>query len=234
MGPSEHAVFLQRDYGCSSAAKVLEIARDLFNGRIAVVSSFGAESAILLHLVSRVDATIPVLFIDTGRHFPETLDYRERLSAHLGLQDVRSVGPTAVEEQRLDPDLRRAIWDADGCCAFRKVAPLECALRDFSAWISGRKRFQTTGRADLPVFEADGDHVKINPLASMSAVEIVDYVEMHNLPPHPLVARGYPSIGCAPCTTTVRKGENARAGRWRGLVKTECGIHRPARSLVRD
>jgi phosphoadenosine phosphosulfate reductase len=229
----EHAADLQCRFGRASATDVLAIAmRGLFHGRIAVVSSFGAESAVLLHLVSEVDSTTPVLFVDTGRHFPETLDYRDRLIAHLGLKDVRSVGPSAKAGARFDPDLTRAIWDPDGCCAFRKVAPLERALRNFSAWISGRKRFQAATRTDLPVFEADGAHIKINPLASMSVADLAGYVERHGLPPHPLVASGYLSIGCAPCTSPVRQGEDARAGRWRDLTKIECGIHQPIRNPV--
>jgi phosphoadenosine phosphosulfate reductase len=199
--------------------------RELFPGRIAVVSSFGAESAALLHLVAAIDRTTPVLFIDTGRHFPETLDYRDRLSAHLGLTDVRNVGPTADEVAQLDADATRAIWDPDGCCAFRKTAPLQRALAGFDAWITGRKRFQASTRLDLPVFEADPPHIKINPLAHWSAADQAVYVAEHRLPAHPLAAHGFTSIGCAPCTSAIRAGEDARAGRWRGFDKTECGIH---------
>src|SRR5262249_50285693 len=142
--------------GPASAAEIVTAAlRYLFPGRTAVVSSFGAESAVLLHIVSNVDPTTPVLFIGTGRHFPLTLAYRDWLIDHLCLQDVRSVGPSADEESRLDPDRARAIWDPDGCCTFRKVEPLERALQDFTAWISGRKRFQAATRGDLPVFEVD-------------------------------------------------------------------------------
>lgn len=232
-GSWEDAVELQRRFGSAPAVDVLTAAlKDLFRGKIAVVSSFGADSAVLLHFVSKVDPDTPVLFIDTGRHFPETLDYRDLLIARLGLEDVRNIRPSAEEAGRLDPDLNRAAWDPDGCCAFRKVAPLERALQDFSAWISGRKRFQAATRVDLPVFEADGAHIKINPLAGMSAADLSAYIERHKLPPHPLVAQGYSSIGCAPCTSPVREGEDARAGRWRGLAKTECGIHQTTRQSL--
>lgn len=232
-GSWEDAVELQRRFGSAPAVDVLTAAlKDLFRGKIAVVSSFGADSAVLLHFVSKVDPATPVLFIDTGRHFPETLDYRDLLIARLGLEDVRNIRPSAEEAGRLDPDLNRAAWDPDGCCAFRKVAPLERALQDFSAWISGRKRFQAATRVDLPVFEADGAHIKINPLAGMSAADLSAYIERHKLPPHPLVAQGYSSIGCAPCTSPVREGEDARAGRWRGLAKTECGIHQTTRQSL--
>jgi phosphoadenosine phosphosulfate reductase len=222
------AAALQRRLGYAPPARVLAVVlRQSFPGRVAVVSSFGAESAVLLHMVATVDPATPVLFIDTGRHFVETLEYRDRLSAHLGLSDVRNVGPTAEEVTRLDADHSRALWDPDGCCAFRKSAPLERALQGFAAWISGRKRFQAATRLDLPVFEADGQHVKINPLASWSAADIADYFAAHGLPPHPLLAQGFRSIGCAPCTSLVAPGEDARAGRWRGFDKTECGIHLP-------
>lgn len=222
---------LQRRLGYAPPGHILStVLRDVFPGRIAVVSSFGADSAVLLHLVATIDPTTPVLFVDTGRHFPETLEYRDRLAAHLGLGGVRSVGPTAQEVARLDADLSRATWDPDGCCAFRKTAPLQRALAAYDAWISGRKRFQASTRFDLPVFEADDSHLKVNPLASWSAEDIATYVARHRLPAHPLAARGYLSIGCAPCTSIVKPGEDPRAGRWRGFEKTECGIHRPTPS----
>jgi len=226
--PTDLTLDLQRRLGYAPPAQVLSAAlREIFPGRIAVVSSFGAESAVLLHLVAAIDPATPVLFVDTGRHFVETLEYRDRLIDHLGLAGVRSVGPGAEEVARLDADASRAVWDPDGCCAFRKVAPLERALAGFDAWVTGRKRFQVSTRFDLPVFEIDGSRVKLNPLASWSANDIVTYVATHRLPPHPLVAEGYRSIGCAPCTSIVRPGEDSRAGRWRGFEKTECGIHRP-------
>ena len=224
---------LQRRLGYAPPAQVLSAAvRELFPGRVAVVSSFGAESAVLLHMVAAIDPAVPVLFVDTGRHFVETLQYRDRLANHLGLRDVRSVGPTAEEVARLDADLSRATWDPDGCCAFRKVAPLERALRGFDAWITGRKRFQAATRLDLPVFERDATHVKINPLASWNAADIAGYVAAHRLPPHPLLAQGFRSIGCAPCTSVVGRDEDPRAGRWRGFEKTECGIHLPAQHQI--
>jgi phosphoadenosine phosphosulfate reductase len=225
---SDLAVDLQRRLGYAPPAQVLRSAlKEVFPGRIAVVSSFGAESAVLLHLVAAIDPATPVLFIDTGRHFAETLDYRDQLIAHLGLEGVRSLGPSPEDVAAFDADHSRALWDPDGCCAFRKVRPLERALLDFDAWITGRKRFQVATRLDLPVFEFDGVHVKVNPLASWSAADIASYVDTHRLPAHPLVARGYRSIGCAPCTSVVQSGEDGRAGRWRGFEKTECGIHRP-------
>lgn len=233
--PTDLVLDLQRRLGYAPPERILSaVVRETFPGRIAVVASFGAESAVLLHLVATIDPTTPVLFVDTGRHFPETLDYRARLTAYLGLSGVRSVGPTAQEAARLDADFSRAAWDPDGCCAFRKTAPLQRALMGYDAWISGRKRFQASTRFDLPVFEADDRHVKVNPLASWSANDIATYAARHRLPAHPLVAQGYLSIGCAPCTSIVRAGEDPRAGRWRGFEKTECGIHRPTTSTEKQ
>jgi phosphoadenosine phosphosulfate reductase len=207
---------------------IIEIAlRDLFAGQVALVSSFGAESGVLLHLAAGIDRHVPVLFVDTGRHFSETLAYRDALVDHLGLTDVSAIGPSAEEALMRDPWLALAEQDPDACCGFRKVAPLAAALTPFTAWLSGRKRHQSDTREGLKVFEADGAHIKINPLAAWDARRIAAYAETHALPIHPLVADGYPSIGCAPCTSRVASGEDARAGRWRGTAKTECGIHHP-------
>jgi phosphoadenosine phosphosulfate reductase len=223
------AAELDRLHGDREPDAIIRLAlADLFAGQVALVSSFGAESAVLLHLAATVDRHVPVLFVDTGRHFRETLAYRDALVDHLGLTDVRAIGPSAEEARARDPWLALAEQDPDACCGFRKVAPLAAALTPFTAWLSGRKRFQADTRGSLRVFEADGAHVKINPLAAWDAPRIAAYAAIHALPVHPLVADGYPSIGCAPCTSRVASGEDARAGRWRGTAKTECGIHRPA------
>ena len=199
----------------------------LFPGRVAMVSSFGAESAVLLHQLAEVDRNVPVIFIDTGRLFPETLAYRAELTEFLGLTNVRIVGPGAVRAAELDP--AKALWmtDPDGCCHFRKTEPLAEALPGFDAWFTGRKRFQSALRSALLPFEADGARMKVNPLASWSGEDLDAYRAKFRLPVHPLVAKGYPSIGCLPCTDRVRPGEDQRAGRWRGREKTECGIHIP-------
>lgn len=197
-------------------------------GKIAVVSSFGAESAVLLHLVAAVDPAVPVLFLDTGRHFAETLAYRDTLVARLGLLDLRVIAPDPAALAARDPNALRWSYDPDGCCAIRKVAPLAAGLAGFDASITGRKAFQARTRTALARFEADGDRLKINPLADWTRADIDTYFAAHALPPHPLVDRGYPSIGCAPCTSMVQPGEDPRAGRWRGWQKTECGIHKPA------
>ncbi len=195
-------------------------------GRIALVSSFGAESVALIHLVAEVDRSTPVIFLDTEMLFPETLDYQAAIARDLGLTDLRIIRPDPADLLAADPagNLHRS--DVDGCCHIRKVVPLRRALREFDGWITGRKRYQGGARTALPRFETDEEgRLKLNPLADWDADTIRAYMARHDLPPHPLVARGYPSIGCSPCTTPVKPGEDPRAGRWRGSAKTECGIH---------
>lgn len=198
--------------------------------RLAVVSSFGTESAVLLKLVADVDPAIPVVFLDTGWLFQETLDYRDTLIGRLGLRDVRTVSPDPARLAADDPE--RELWysDADACCRIRKVEPLARALAPFAAWINGRKRFQGGLRAAIPVVEADGAKLKFNPLAGVSADELAAMFKNAGLPPHPLAASGFTSVGCMPCTSRAEAGEDARAGRWRGRGKTECGIHTVATS----
>jgi phosphoadenosine phosphosulfate reductase len=213
-------------HGQSDAHAAISLAVDeLFPERIALVSSFGAESAVLLHMLAEIDRNVPVIFLDTGRLFAETLEYRTQLTDRLGLSDVRTVLPDPDRLAAKDP--HRALWmtNPDLCCYIRKTEPLQRALTGFDAWLTGRKRFQNAVRAELPLFEADGERIKVNPLASWSADDLHAYMARHDLPEHPLVTKGYPSIGCVPCTTRVLPGEDQRAGRWRGLDKTECGIH---------
>lgn len=198
-----------------------------FVGEIALVSSFGAEAAVMLHMASAIDPAVPVIFIDTHKHFAQTLDYRDELVASLGLKDVRVVTPDA-DEARAE-DAKGDLWrtNPDACCTLRKVRPNERALAPYAAWISGRKRHHGAVRALLPIVEHDGTHFKVNPLAAWSPRDVSAYMKASGLPPHPLVAEGYPSIGCWPCTSPS-EGTDARAGRWAGSGKTECGIHRPA------
>lgn len=200
-------------------------------GEAAIVSSFGAESAVLLHLISRIDPHVPVLFLETGKHFPETLAYRDQLTTLLGLQDVRSLTPDIEEITKRDETGLRWSYDPDGCCEIRKVKPLAAALAGFDAQISGRKAFQSTTRAALPRFEIEQGRLKMNPLADWDKARIDAYFAQQDLPRHPLEAQGYLSIGCAPCTSIVKPGEDPRAGRWRGWDKTECGIHTPVTPL---
>ncbi|MEM6491254.1 MAG: phosphoadenylyl-sulfate reductase [Pseudomonadota bacterium] len=202
--------------------------RRWFPGRIALVSSFGAEAAVLLHMASRIDRDLPVLFVDTGRLFRETLDYRDRLALRLGLRNLRTVQPPAAAVAAADP--ARTLWgdDPDRCCSVRKVAPLREALAPFAAWITGRKRAHGQARISLEDIEVDGAHLKLNPLAAWSAEDVAAYYARYELPEHPLVRDGYASIGCAPCTAKTVDGDDPRSGRWVGVTKTECGIHWPA------
>ena len=194
-------------------------------GRAAIVSSFGAESAILLHMIGSIDPYIPVLFLETGKHFPETLAYRDALISQLGLTNVINLYPDKDAVAAKDETGLRWSYDPDGCCEIRKVLPLERALIDYDATITGRKGFQSATRAGLPLFELEAGRLKFNPLASWSKERLDAYMEANALPAHPLVEQGYPSIGCAPCTSKVQAGEDPRAGRWRGWEKVECGIH---------
>ncbi|WP_181706049.1 phosphoadenylyl-sulfate reductase [Chthonobacter rhizosphaerae] len=208
-----------------TAEEILRLARDHFGGGLALVSSFGADSAVLLHMVSEIDKATPVIFIDTGKLFGETLRHRDALVARLGLTDVRSVKPQPARLQEVDPEGTLWYRDTDACCAVRKVEPLALSLTGFDCWITGRKRHQAETRANLAIFEADGDKLKVNPLAGWTSKDVEAYRVAHDLPAHPLVADGYKSIGCMPCTDRVAEGEDERAGRWRGKAKTECGIH---------
>lgn len=212
-----------------------EILREALLGdlrsRIAMVSSFGAESVALLHMVAEVDPATPVLFINTMMLFDETLAYQREVSALLGLQDIRVIWVDDASAE--DPTGNLHQQNPDACCALRKTRPLEAALEGFDGWITGRKRYQNVDRATLPLFEADAHRLKLNPLADWSPKEVRAYLASNDLPNHPLVANGYPSIGCAPCTTPVKEGEDERAGRWRGSQKTECGIHFADGKLVR-
>ena len=197
-----------------------------FPGRIATVSSFGIESAVLLHILAGIDRAAPVIFLDTGKLFPETLEYRDILTGRLGLADVRTIRPDRDRLATIDP--QGTLWrsDADRCCWNRKVEPLEESLRGFTAWMTGRKRAQGAARAGLDAIEAGPDgRIKVNPLAAWDGGDTAAYFAAHDLPRHRLLARGYPSVGCLPCTAAVRPGEAPRSGRWHGSAKTECGIH---------
>ena len=223
------AIRLNNMFRGRDTSEMLEsVIGDQLAGDIALVSSFGAESAVLLHLVSQVSRDVPVLFLETGKHFPETLAYRDELAERLGLNLV-NLTPDAAELAAKDETGLRWSYDPDGCCDIRKVRPLARAMERFDASITGRKGFQSATRRGLPRFEidtSDGEgRLKINPLADWDSARIEAYFDQHDLPRHPLVAEGYPSIGCAPCTNKVRPGEDPRSGRWSGWDKTECGIH---------
>ncbi|MEO0464275.1 MAG: phosphoadenylyl-sulfate reductase [Pseudomonadota bacterium] len=230
---TEHdAVRLNRMFRGSSTMEMLEaVIKGSLAGDVTTVSSFGAESAVLLHLLSAIEPSIPVLFLETGKHFRETLAYRDELAKRLGLTNLVILTPDEADLAAKDESGLRWSYDPDGCCEIRKVKPLAKALADYDASFTGRKAFQSKTRANLPRFEIDTSdgqgRLKINPLIDWSAEDIQTYFEEHNLPRHPLVAQGYPSIGCAPCTKQVAEGEDPRSGRWSGWDKTECGIHKP-------
>jgi len=221
-----HHEALSGDHGRLGGAELLEVMiGDVFAQSIALVSSFGADSAVLIDMVARIDPATPIIFLNTEKLFPETLAYRDTLVELYGLKDVREIraDPAMIEARDADGTL----WSTspDSCCHIRKTLPLDEALGEFRAWITGRKRYQGNTRSDLETIEASQGRIKINPLAHWSKAQVQDYLAASIAPAHPLIAQGYPSIGCAPCTRPVAEGEHERAGRWSGCGKTECGIH---------
>jgi phosphoadenosine phosphosulfate reductase len=216
---------LDADLRDADPGVVISAAVEAFGDRLAVVSSFGAESAVLLHMAAEVNSDIAVLFLDTGMLFGQTLDYRRQLAPRLGLEDVRDLRPRFEDLAVTDPGADLWKTDPEACCHIRKVLPLDVALSGFDAWISGRKRFHGGDRLRLPVVEEVDGRMKFNPLANWTKSDLDAYAERHDLPAHPLVAAGFPSIGCWPCTEAVGEGAGVRAGRWVGSQKTECGIH---------
>jgi len=234
-GNAAAAARIEEKFAALETPKFLRfVIDDMFAGRIALVSSFGADSAVLLHMVGQIDKAFPIIFVDTLQLFPETLAYRDRLIDLCGLTNIITAKPDADELAREDPE--NFLWarDPDLCCNLRKVRPLAKAMQGYDAWITGRKRFQARTRAALPCFEMEGERVKINPLAQWTQADIDTYFTAHDLPRHDLFARGYLSIGCIPCTSPVKPGEDVRDGRWRGRGKTECGIHVAALKPLAD
>jgi len=228
LSPHANAQVLNRVHAASEASVLLDdVIRQQYWQGVTLVSSFGADSAVLLHMIAQIDRATPVLFLETGMLFPETLAYQHELALRLGLTDVRLIRPDPDDLANEDPDGRLHAENTDGCCFIRKTLPLRRALEPFGAWITGRKRAQAATRAGLELFEEDRENglLKVNPLAYWDSAMVRAYMSEHALPTHPLVARGYPSIGCMPCTTPVRPGEDPRAGRWRDSGKVECGNH---------
>lgn len=229
---SDKAMLLNTRFAKAQAFGILESAlRDGQFGKTAMVSSFGAEAAVLLHMVSQIAPDTPVLFVDTEMLFEETLQYQRDLSAQLGLTNIRVLRASTAELQTGDANGKLHQSDPDACCALRKTAPLKAGLTGFDAWISGRKRYQGGKRTALSLFEAEHGtgRIKLNPLANWTHADTAAYIAAQGLPPHPLVARGYGSIGCAPCTVPAE----GREGRWKGQQKTECGIHFENGQIVR-
>jgi phosphoadenosine phosphosulfate reductase len=224
--PKDRLARLNSELRQASAQEILRaaITRE-WPGGLTYVSSFGAESVVMLALIAEVDPSLPIVFIDTGMHFPQTLDYKDEVIARLGLTGVREITPNETERKVLDP--KNMLWktDADACCALRKVRPLEPALEGFGAWITGRKRFHGGARMSLSVFEHADGRYKVNPLANWTQADVDAYLKEKDLPRHPLVEQGYPSIGCWPCTQPAADPSDPRSGRWAGQNKTECGLH---------
>lgn len=214
-------------YGTLEGAPLMAAMHEVFGGRIALLSSFGAESAVLLALAAEASPDFPVLFVNTGKLFGETLRYRDQLVKRLGLRDVREIGPTADDLAGADKDGMLFKRDYDACCHLRKTVPLDRALAaaGLEAWVTGRKRFQAATRAALPLFEAEGGRIKVNPLAGWDKDRLEEEFTRRDLPRHPLEADGFLSIGCYTCTERVAPGADPRSGRWAGSAKTECGIH---------
>ena len=223
--PLDQLDALRLTYGQARPQDVLAGVFAEFPDQVALVSSFGADAAVLLHMVAEVDRGFPVLMLDTLMLFQETLDYQAELADRLGLTNLQNLTPDAEDLKGADPTGTLHQYDTDACCEIRKVLPLDRALARYPVTVSGRKRFQASTRANIEVFEAHDERLRVNPLATWTAQDVRDYMIAHDLPLHPLVAKGYPSIGCAPCTTPVKPGEDPRAGRWRGTEKVECGIH---------
>jgi phosphoadenosine phosphosulfate reductase len=222
----DQATSLEALYSHLSAQEIIaRAAGELFPGAIAAVSSFGADSAVLLHMIAEVDRSMPVLFLDTGKHFGETLEYRDALAADFGLSNIQVVTPDEAALARIDPDGKLHETNTDACCDVRKVEPMARGVAPYRAWLTGRKRHQASTRSVMPVFENVGTRVRINPLARWTTTDQADYMRAHALRANPLVAYGYLSIGCFPCTQPVQAGEDARSGRWAGHAKVECGIH---------
>lgn len=217
---------LKKNYNGLSAETALRKAiREDYKGQIVLTSSLGIDSAVLLHMIAQIDPDTPILFLETGKHFKETLAYRDLLVEQLGLTNFQNITPDEAELTKLDPKGDLNITDNPACCELRKVRPLNKAASKYKIRITGRKRFQTKDRADINILDIDGDNSRLNPLAFWSAKDVTAYMRKHKLPTHPLLAFGFLSVGCSPCTSKVNEGEDPRAGRWRESDKDECGIH---------
>jgi len=208
-----------------SASQALQQAINDYDGNLVLASSMGVDSAVLLHLAAQIDKNLPIIFLDTGKHFRETLHYRDQLISKLGLTNLINITPDRKSIKELDPQGDLHLNDPDACCDLRKVTPLASRIFDYKVRITGRKRYQTPDRKNMPILQTDGEQIKLNPLAYWTAKDVTTYIRKHDLPPHPLLSLGFLSVGCQPCTTRVSEGEDERAGRWRNLSKEECGIH---------
>ena len=211
-------------FGLNAKQSVRQALTD-YDGDLVIASSMGIDSAVLLHMISEIDRNLPIIFLDTGKHFRETLHYRDQLVSRFGLTNLINVTPNRAELKARDPQGDLHLTDPDACCDIRKVSPLARKIFDYKVRVTGRKRYQTPDRKDMPLLQTQGEQIKLNPLAYWAAKDVTTYMRIHDLPVHPLLSLGFLSVGCQPCTTRVSEGEDARAGRWRNLSKDECGIH---------
>ncbi|MGX1880501.1 phosphoadenylyl-sulfate reductase [Streptomyces sp. NPDC055287] len=214
-----------RDLEEASALDILKWAADTFGDRFCVTSSM--EDAVVAHLASRAKPGVDVVFLDTGYHFPETIGTRDAVEAVMDVNVITLLPWQSVEEQDAEYGPRLHDRDPDLCCVLRKVKPLEDGLKGYSAWATGLRRDESATRANTPVvgWDEKRQKVKISPIARWTQDDVEAYVAEHGVLTNPLLMDGYASVGCAPCTRRVEEGEDARAGRWAGRNKTECGLH---------
>ncbi len=199
-----------------------------FAGSFAMTSSFGPESGVLLHMVSLLDPNLPVLFLETGYHFKETLEYRDQLAKMFGLKNIIDLRADQTKKAALIEKHAGVPYekDPDACCYINKVEPLDNELKKYDAWMSGIRRHQTDVRKSIRIVEAyEGGQYKVSPLANYTSRDSWWYLKEHSIPQHPLYEKGYLSIGCWPCTRPIQAGDDERSGRWAGKTKKECGIH---------
>ena len=216
---------LNKDCQDLAPEEILKISMKKFGGKITYVCSFGTESAIILHMISKIDKKFPIFLLNTHFLFPETIVYKNILLKELGLSNCQDIFPDKLLIQKEDPENNLWTNNIDRCCEIRKVKPLDKILKNFRSWISGRKSYHQGERIDLRPFELLNEKVVVNPLINIKKKEADNYFEVNSLPKHPLLKKGYFSIGCVHCTFKTTDKINIRSGRWKNKMKTECGIH---------
>jgi phosphoadenosine phosphosulfate reductase len=228
---------LNTEFEAKKPAEIVAWAVKEFAPRFAMTSSFGPESGVLLHMVSRVATDLPVLFLETGYHFPETLDYKKQLSQMLGLTNVIDLSADPAKKAAFVAENAGVPYEKnpDACCHLNKVEPLDAALKNYDAWMSGIRRNQTDFRKGVRIVEEyEGGVYKISPLVNMTSRDAWWYLKEHQIPQHPLFEKGYMSVGCWPCTKPIQAGDDERSGRWAGKAKKECGIHTFKEVVAKD
>ncbi len=216
---------LNKDYQNLAPEEILKASIKKFGNKITYICSFGTESAIILHMISKIDKNFPIFLLNTHFLFPETIVYKNILLKELGLSNCQDIFPDELLIKNEDPE--NNLWknNIDRCCEIRKVKPLDTILKNFSSWISGRKSYHQGERIDLKPFELLNQKIVVNPLINIKKKEADNYFEVNNLPKHPLLKKGYFSIGCIHCTFKTTDRLKIRSGRWKNKMKTECGIH---------